>query len=187
MAVRIRMKKLGRKHRPFYRICAVDSRSPRDGRVIEELGTYDTSIADTDARCSIKGERVQYWLGVGAQPSDKVRVLVKKYGLNGTHLDAQAAARERMALPKAIPDPGEPAFKLEPKAPKAEAGPDAAAAQAPVAAPAETPASDAAETAVEAPAAEAPAAEAPANDASSEPAVESSDTETAVAEDKKTE
>ncbi len=131
MAVRIRMKKLGRKHRPFYRICAVDSRSPRDGRVIEELGTYDTSIADTDARCSIKGERVQYWLGVGAQPSDKVRVLVKKYGLNGTHLDAQAAARERMALPKAIPDPGEPAFKLEPKAPKAEAGPDAAAAQAP--------------------------------------------------------
>ena len=50
VAVRIRMKKLGRKHRPFFRICAVDSRAPRDGRVLEELGTYDPMIPETDAR-----------------------------------------------------------------------------------------------------------------------------------------
>ena len=50
MAVRIRMKKMGRKHRPFFRICAMDSRRPRDGRVLEELGTYDPMVPETDAR-----------------------------------------------------------------------------------------------------------------------------------------
>ena len=89
MAVRIRMKKMGRKHRPFFRICAMDQRSPRDGRVIEELGTYDPMLPDTDARAVLKGDRINYWLGVGAQPSQKVGVLIKKYGAEGTHLDAQ--------------------------------------------------------------------------------------------------
>lgn len=96
MAVRIRMKKLGRKHRPFFRICATDARSPRDGRVIEELGTYDPMIPETDARVTLNAERIQYWLGVGAQPSEKVAVLIKKYGPNGTHLQQQKEAVERL-------------------------------------------------------------------------------------------
>ena len=66
MSVRIRMKKFGRKHRPFFRIVAVDGRRPRDGRVLEELGTYDPLVPETDARAILKGERIQYWLGVGA-------------------------------------------------------------------------------------------------------------------------
>ena len=58
MAVRLRMKKMGRTHRPFYRVCAMDQRSPRDGRVIEELGYYDPSVPETDARVKLKAERV---------------------------------------------------------------------------------------------------------------------------------
>ena len=96
MAVRIRMKKMGRRHRPFFRICAVDSRRPRDGRVLEELGTYDPAVRETDARALLKGERIDYWLGVGAQPSDKVKVLIKKYGTTGTHLSQQQEALERL-------------------------------------------------------------------------------------------
>ncbi len=110
MAVKIRMKMMGRKHRPYFRICAIDGRNPRDGRVLEELGTYDPMVPDTDARALLKGERIQYWLGVGAQPSDRVKILIKKYGPGGTHVAQQAAARERLALPKAVPDPGEPAY-----------------------------------------------------------------------------
>ena len=72
MAVPIRMKQMGRKHRPFYRICAIDIRRPRNGRVIEELGTYDPMVQDTDARAIFKAERVQHWLSVGAKPSDRV-------------------------------------------------------------------------------------------------------------------
>ena len=97
MAVRIRMKKLGRKHRPFFRICAVDSRAPRDGRVLEELGTYDPMIPETDARAEMDHDRMAYWLGVGAQMSDNVRVLVKKYGPEGTHLAARDAALAKRA------------------------------------------------------------------------------------------
>lgn len=96
MAVKIRLKKMGRTHRPFFRVCAMDIRSPRDGRVIEELGTYDPMISDTDARTILKADRVDYWLGVGAKPTDKVAVLIKKYGSNGTHLEAQAKALEKL-------------------------------------------------------------------------------------------
>ena len=96
MAVRIRMKKLGRRHRSFFRVCAVDSRNPRDGRVLEELGTYDPMVRETDARAVLKGERIDYWLSVGALPSEKVRVLIKKYGTHGTHLEQQKAALERI-------------------------------------------------------------------------------------------
>jgi len=110
VAVRIRMKQMGRKHRPFFRICAVDSRKPRDGRVIEELGTYDPMVRDTDARAILNGERLQYWLSVGAQPSDKVEVLIKKYGAGGTHADQQQAALARLTAPKIVPDPGKPAY-----------------------------------------------------------------------------
>ncbi len=112
MAVRIRMKKLGRKKRPFFRICAVDSRCPRDGRVLEELGTYDPVLPETDARAILKGERIDYWLNVGAQPSVNVKVLIKKYGTEGTHLEQQKAALERLkpkSSPVAISQPAAPA------------------------------------------------------------------------------
>jgi len=79
VAVRIRMKKLGRRHRPFFRICAMDSRSPRDGNVIEELGTYDPMIPDTNRRVKLNDDRIQYWLSVGAKPTAKVQTLLKKY------------------------------------------------------------------------------------------------------------
>jgi small subunit ribosomal protein S16 len=104
------MKKLGRKHRAFFRICAVDARSPRDGRVLEELGTYDPSIPDTDARATLNAERIQYWLSVGAKPSDKVRVLIKKYGPQGTRLKEQQAARSRLAQPKPVPAAPQPVY-----------------------------------------------------------------------------
>ena len=59
MAVRIRMKKLGRRRRPFYRVCALDGRVARDGRVIEELGYYDPMVRDVDARAILNGERIE--------------------------------------------------------------------------------------------------------------------------------
>ena len=96
MAVRIRLKKMGRKARPFYRVCAMDSRSPRDGKVIEELGYYDPMVPEKDARVILKRERVDYWLGVGAQPTPKTGVLLRKYGTNGSHLEQQKEALERM-------------------------------------------------------------------------------------------
>ena len=101
MAVKIRMKMMGRKHRPFFRVCAMDSRSPRDGRVIEELGTYDPLVPETDARAILKGDRIDYWLGVGAQPSPKVGVLIRKYGANGSHLQQQSDAIARLGGRKA--------------------------------------------------------------------------------------
>lgn len=103
MAVRIRLKKMGRLHRPFFRVCAMDQRAPRDGRVIEELGTYDPMVPETDARVTLNCERVEYWLGVGAKPTHKAGVLIRKYGANGTHLDQQQAANERMKIRKAKP------------------------------------------------------------------------------------
>jgi small subunit ribosomal protein S16 len=72
VAVVIRMKKMGRAHRHFFRICATDKRAPRDGRVLEELGTYDPMVPETDARARLKNERIDYWIGVGALPSEKV-------------------------------------------------------------------------------------------------------------------
>jgi small subunit ribosomal protein S16 len=133
------MKKLGRKHRPFFRICAVDGRSPRDGRVLEEIGTYDPMISDADARVALDHGRIQYWLGVGAQMSDKVQVLVKKYGPEGTHLEAREAALAKLAAPRVIPDPGEPAYtpeveKTEAPAAAEGADPPAATEEAPQAA-----------------------------------------------------
>ena len=100
MAVRIRMKKMGRTHRPFFRICAMDARTPRDGKAIEELGYYDPLVRDTDARCVLKVDRVDYWLSVGAKPTPKVGTLIKKYGAGGTHLEAQQKALENLSAHK---------------------------------------------------------------------------------------
>ena len=79
MAVRIRMKMMGRKHRQYFRIVAIDARQPRDGRIIEELGSYDPMIRNTDDRVTLKPDRIKYWLGVGALPSENVAVLLRKY------------------------------------------------------------------------------------------------------------
>jgi small subunit ribosomal protein S16 len=137
MAVRIRLKKMGRTHRPFFRVCAMDQRSPRDGRVIEELGTYDPMVPETDARAILKGERIKYWLSVGAQPSQKVGTLIKKYGVDGTHLEAQAEAISKLSTRRAasIESARDAASKREmPKKeevkPAEEAAPVAAAAEA---------------------------------------------------------
>ncbi len=75
----LRLKRMGRRHRPFYRINAMDKRAPRDGRVIEQLGWYDP-IAPDDRQLSVKIDRVDYWLSVGAQPSRTVASLLKRVG-----------------------------------------------------------------------------------------------------------
>ncbi len=75
------MKSMGRRHRPFYRICAMDARVPRDGRAIEELGYYDPMVRDAEARTVINANRTRYWLSVGAQPTEKVQVLLKQKGI----------------------------------------------------------------------------------------------------------
>lgn len=120
MAVRIRMKRMGRRHRPFYRICAMDARAARDGRVIEELGTYDPMVPETDARAVLNAERIQYWLSVGAQPSEKVKVLIKKYGPNGTRLSEQQAALERLAQQRARRRPPAQVQQSKPQADQQE-------------------------------------------------------------------
>ena len=125
MSVKIRMKKMGRPHRPFFRVCAMDIRAPRDGKVIEELGYYDPMVRDVDARAVLKGDRITYWLSVGAQTSDKCKVLIRKYGENGTHLEAQKSALEKLkAYKHTAPAPYKPPPKPEPvaEAPPAEAG-----------------------------------------------------------------
>lgn len=146
MAVRIRLKRMGRTHRPFYRVCAMDSRTPRDGRVIEELGHYDPMVSDTDARAVLNRERIDYWLSVGAKPTGNVHTLIKKYGTNGTHVEQQEQALQRLATKKPVeivtlppPKPAEPAAE-EPaaeapadEAPAEDSGDDAPSQEAPTA------------------------------------------------------
>ena len=102
MAVRIRMKMTGRKHRPFFRIVAIDSRQPRDGRELEEIGTYDPMIHNTDERVKLVPDRVKYWMGVGALPSEKCAVLFKKYMAKAEQQVAEARAKAA-AAPAAAP------------------------------------------------------------------------------------
>ena len=82
MAVKLRLKRMGKKHRPFYRLNAMDARSPRDGRVIEELGFYDPLAKDENQVLQLNKERIEYWLSVGAQPSDTARGLMRKVGID---------------------------------------------------------------------------------------------------------
>ncbi len=131
MSVRIRMKRLGRRHRPFYRICAMDARVPRDGRVLEELGTYDPMVPLEDARAVLDGVRVKYWLGVGARPTEKVRVLIKKYGPEGTHQEKQRQALDQLAQQRRRPEPPPPPPpEAEPPAEEGAAGGEEGAAPA---------------------------------------------------------
>jgi small subunit ribosomal protein S16 len=154
VAVRIRLKRMGRTHRPFYRVCAMDSRSPRDGRAIEELGHYDPMVGDTDARAVLNKERIDHWISVGAKPSDNVRTLIKKYGTNGTHLQQQEDALQRLVTKKPVeiarvPSP-KPAPDPEPVA--EEAATEEATTD-------EVPATEAGDESSEAAATEAPASE----------------------------
>ena len=72
---------MGRRHRPFYRINAMDSRSPRDGRVLEELGFYDPLESDEAKQVKLKEDRIRYWLSKGAQPSETVGNMLRKRGI----------------------------------------------------------------------------------------------------------
>ena len=76
MAVSIRLRREGAKNRPYYRVVVTDSRSPRDGKFIEIIGTYDPN--QTGQNSSFSVERAEYWISKGAQPSDTVRSLIKK-------------------------------------------------------------------------------------------------------------
>ena len=78
MSVKIRLKRMGMKKKPFYRVVVADVRSPRDGRFIEEIGYYDPMTKPAEIK--VNNDRAQYWLGVGAQPTDTVRILLKKSG-----------------------------------------------------------------------------------------------------------
>ena len=79
MATKIRLKRMGAKRAPFYRIVVGDSHSPRDGRFIDEIGTYDPNRQP--AAIEINAEKAQKWIGTGAQPSDTVKSLLKQAGL----------------------------------------------------------------------------------------------------------
>jgi small subunit ribosomal protein S16 len=76
MAVSIRLRREGAKNRPYYKVVVADSRSPRDGKFIEIIGTYDPKKPNDNS--TLKVERAQYWIDRGAQPSDTVRSLIKK-------------------------------------------------------------------------------------------------------------
>jgi small subunit ribosomal protein S16 len=82
MAMKIRLARGGNKKRPFYRIVAADSRMPRDGRYIEKLGTYNPLLPkDSEERVKMNAERVQYWLGQGAQATDRVTRMLEAAGI----------------------------------------------------------------------------------------------------------
>lgn len=90
--VSIRLQRSGAKKRPFYHIVATDSRTPRDGRYLERLGFYNPVAQGKEEPLRIDLERVDYWLGVGAQASDSVGGLVKKYRKQAASQVAQASA-----------------------------------------------------------------------------------------------
>lgn len=101
MAVRIRMKQMGRTHRHYYRIVAIDGRQPRDGKVIEELGVYDPHVADKEARVKLRPARIKYWKSVGAKASDQCEVLFTKFMKKWEEIEAQEAAKAAEEAAKA--------------------------------------------------------------------------------------
>lgn len=150
MAVRIRLKRLGRKHRAYFRICVMDARAPRDGRTIEDVGTYDPMIRDTDKRVTMKGDRIDYWMSKGALPTERVKVLIDKYKGKVPEIRKDARELYHAPEPKALLVERK---KPQEAAPAAEGAPaEGAPAEAP-AAPAEAPAAPA-EAPAETPAAE---------------------------------
>ena len=92
MSVKIRMKRMGRTKRPFYRVHAIDGRTRRDGRAIEELGFYDPLSTDQEKAIQLNKERLEYWLSVGAQPSATVGRLLRKNGISAPRRSTTAKA-----------------------------------------------------------------------------------------------
>ena len=122
MAMKIRLARGGSKKRPFYRVVAADSRMARDGRFIEKLGTYNPLLPkDSEERVKLDMERVQYWLGEGAQPTDRVSRFLEAAGV--------LEKKERANMKKAVP--GKKAQeRAEEKEAKAAAAAEAANAPA---------------------------------------------------------
>jgi small subunit ribosomal protein S16 len=135
MAIKIRLARGGSKKRPFYRIVAADSRMPRDGRFIERLGTYNPLLPkDSEERVKMNIERIQHWIGLGAQPTDRISRMLEAAGVR--------SAKTRSNPKSAVP--GEKAAKrVEEKAAKATAAAEAASAH--VEKPADEPAANVAE------------------------------------------
>ncbi|WP_108250099.1 30S ribosomal protein S16 [Planctomonas deserti] len=100
MAVKIRLKRMGKIRAPYYRIVVADSRTKRDGRVIEEIGKYHPT--EEPSFIEVDSERAQYWLGVGAQPTEQVAAILKLTGDWGRHKgDASAVSTVKTKEPKA--------------------------------------------------------------------------------------
>ena len=100
MAVKIRLTRMGRRHRPFYRMNAVDGRTPRDGKILEKLGHYDPLEKDSSKQYVLNIERIQYWLDQGAEPSETVSQIL----LNQADIETKALKERnaRRAKAKAI-------------------------------------------------------------------------------------
>jgi small subunit ribosomal protein S16 len=117
MATRIRLRRMGSKGRPFYRVVVADQRSPRDGRFIENIGKYhplsDPSLIEIDE------DRALYWLRVGAQPSDQVRNLMTKIGIWETFVKERPAAAASVKSPKERPAKEKVSKKAQAKAAEA--------------------------------------------------------------------
>ena len=95
MAVKIRMTRIGRRHRPFFRINAIDSRTPRDGRIIEKLGQYDPIEKDVTKQIILDKERIEYWLSKGAIPSDTVSEILLRHGIKHKYAEEKAAKMKK--------------------------------------------------------------------------------------------
>jgi small subunit ribosomal protein S16 len=113
MAVSIRLRREGAKNRPYYKVVVADSRSPRDGRFIEIIGTYDPKKPDHNS--TLKLDRIEHWMSKGAQPSDTVRSLIKKNRKQTT----AAPAEESAATPAPAEEPAAAPAADEPAAPTA--------------------------------------------------------------------
>jgi small subunit ribosomal protein S16 len=98
------MKQMGRTHRHYYRIVAIDHRQPRDGKIIEELGVYDPHVADKEARVTLIPSRIKYWQSVGAIPSEHCQVIFNKFMKKWEDIENQtnAKAAEEASKAKAI-------------------------------------------------------------------------------------
>ena len=121
MAVKLRLKRMGRSNAPFYRLNAIDSRSPRDGRVIEELGYYDPRNKDQGKQFVAKIDRCQYWLSVGAVPSETVSSLLKKSGVEHKSLRLPRPGKPKAAPAAAAAEGGAAGAPAGAEAPKTEA------------------------------------------------------------------
>jgi small subunit ribosomal protein S16 len=105
VGVRIRLKQMGRRHRRYYRICAMDSRQPRDGKVLEELGTYDPHVPDPEAAVTLRPSRIKHWLSVGAQPTEHCMVLFRKYMKKWEAIEAERAQASQAPGTPVTPTP----------------------------------------------------------------------------------